>query len=254
MAECLKSKWRQSAVLIALTISSGGVAFANLVEDASAQCDQVIALAARETGVPVAVRKAMQLTETGRRQNGVFRPWPQAVNMEGKGLWVDSYEQTLACVKQQYARGACSFDMSCAQFNNLRHHQNLASLEEMFAPVAYALSARKYLGGPDREKADWITTAGAFRSHIPKRANSHAEVLARNHTRVGGDGSPASGQSTSRVAVTTPQPAVPATPPMRRVNTFPRPQVGPVQTRTGSPVPLAAGGGRSLLDEGEANG
>ena len=49
--------------------------------DLSEICDSAALQAAKVSGVPISVLKAISLTETGRKRDGAFRPWPWTVNM-----------------------------------------------------------------------------------------------------------------------------------------------------------------------------
>ena len=76
-------------------------------------CHQAAQLAGKQRGVPMAVLQAITLTETGRRLEGSFRPWPWTVNMEGKGFWFDTRAEALKFVMERYEKGARSFDVGC---------------------------------------------------------------------------------------------------------------------------------------------
>ena len=53
-------------------------------------CDNAAELVSRESTVPLDVLRAISLTETGRRKEGAFQPWPWTVNMEGVGKWFEN--------------------------------------------------------------------------------------------------------------------------------------------------------------------
>ena len=48
---------------------------------------------------------AISLTETGRPQDGRLRPWPWAINREGKGFWFENRDEALAFAKASVAAG-----------------------------------------------------------------------------------------------------------------------------------------------------
>ena len=62
-------------------------------------CDAAAEAAARESGVPVDILLAIARAETGRRSNGVFRPWPWAINDDGQGYWFASEAEALKLVR-----------------------------------------------------------------------------------------------------------------------------------------------------------
>ena len=76
-------------------------------------------------GVPQDVLHAISLTETGRAQGGRLRPWPWAINREGKGFWFKNRDEALAFAKASLAEGRRSFDVGCFQINYHWHGHEL---------------------------------------------------------------------------------------------------------------------------------
>lgn len=145
----------------------------------AAQCHHAAHVASQQSGVPVSVLWAISLTETGRKKNGSFQPWPWTVNMEGKGVWFDTDEEARAYVFKHYKQGARSFDVGCFQINYKWHGQNFASIEEMFEPVPNALYAAKFLSDLYRELGDWSKAAGAYHSRTEKYASKYRKRFDR---------------------------------------------------------------------------
>src|SRR5690606_34642942 len=79
----------------------------------SEPCDRAAQFAAQQTGVPLAVLKAITRSETGRLQSGKLQPWPWTVNMEGVGKWFASRDEALSYASGKYNVGARSFDVGC---------------------------------------------------------------------------------------------------------------------------------------------
>ena len=179
---------------------------------ASAICDQVAQIAARKTGVPVTVLQAITRTETGRKTDGRFGPWPWTVNMEGKGIWFDTLDEARAYVFREFKRGARSFDVGCFQINYKWHHQAFSSIDEMFDPVANATYAAEFLKSLYAEHGTWSDAAGAYHSRTPKHAERYKAVFERHRRNAPGAG------SLDPILAATPQASPPAAP---RINTFP---------------------------------
>ncbi len=139
-------------------------------------CEQVAMQVAAETGVPADVLGALTLTETGRRQDGVLRPWPWAVNAEGAGTWFDDPRQALDFASARVAAGRTNVDIGCFQLNFRWHGQNFGSVAEMFDPLANARYAAGFLRELYAESGDWRAAAGMFHSRRPADA---ARYLAR---------------------------------------------------------------------------
>lgn len=217
-------------------------------QDLSYVCDQAAAFAAQETGVPLSVLQAISLTETGRKKNGVMRPWPWTVNMEGKGVWFDNEDEARAYVYKNYKRGARSFDVGCFQINYKWHGQEFASIEEMFEPNPNALYAAKFLLQLFREKGDWSEAAGAYHSRTEKyaekyekRFNAFRATLLRNDV--------AAPSVTLSVATAEPDPK----PQEPRVNSYPLLLRDNGSRTLGSLVPLDTQGASERLISVGAN-
>jgi hypothetical protein len=217
--------------------------------DLSVVCDQVAAMASRQSGVPESVLRAISLTETGRKKNGAFRPWPWTVNMEGKGLWFDNEDEARAYVYREYKRGARSFDVGCFQINYKWHGQEFASIEEMFDPAANALYAARLLKSLFAELGTWKAAAGAYHSRTPEFATRYAARFERIHKDLSAPGEPdipeipdivlamaerEGGAATTREA-------------LPRANTYPLLQASAGASALGSLVPISGGAGVSLL-------
>lgn len=149
----------------------------------AALCDRAGERAARATGVPLAVLRAISLTETGRRLNGRHQAWPWTVNMEGRGKWFDTREEALQYVRRHHARGATSFDVGCFQINYRWHGKAFRSIEDMFEPELNALYAGRFLRSLYGEMGGWSRAAGAYHSRTPKFAERYRarfnRILAR---------------------------------------------------------------------------
>ncbi|MDJ0637849.1 MAG: transglycosylase SLT domain-containing protein [Paracoccaceae bacterium] len=150
----------------------------------AAICDSAAEIASRESGVPVDVLRAISLTETGRKSDGEFRPWPWTVNMEGVGKWFDDVRSAKAYVDRHFARGARSFDVGCFQINYKWHGQAFDSIEAMFDPITNARYAAKFLSELFAEFGDWSRAAGAYHSRTPKYANRYTARFDRFRSRL----------------------------------------------------------------------
>lgn len=159
--------WPRLALLLSLAAPA---AWADPAEQGAAQCESAIAHGARMTGVPQEVLHAISLTETGRRQGGRLRPWPWAINREGKGHWFKSREEALAFARQSVADGRPSFDVGCFQINYFWHGDKFPSLEAMFDMEASARYAGQFLRALHAETGNWSAAAGAYHSRTPHYA------------------------------------------------------------------------------------
>ncbi|MBU2981193.1 lytic transglycosylase domain-containing protein [Lentibacter algarum] len=147
-------------------------------------CESAALRAGQTSGVPVEVLRAIARTETGRKHNGNFGPWPWTVNMEGKGTWFESDDAARAYVYKHFKRGARSFDVGCFQINYRWHHQEFASLEEMFDPLIGAKYAAKFLKELHNELGNWEAAAGAYHSRTPRHANRYKALFKQHYAKV----------------------------------------------------------------------
>ncbi len=163
----------------AALLSFGGPATANegeAPEDANAAlCERAIVNAARRGGVPVKILYAIALTETGRKTGGRVRPYPWAINREGKGYWFDTREEALAFGEASIAEGRKSFDVGCVQINYRWHGHAFPTLDDMFNPEWTATYAAQFLRTLYEERGDWSAAAGAYHSLTPHFANIYRE-------------------------------------------------------------------------------
>jgi Transglycosylase SLT domain len=162
-----------AAVALAETTDSGSD------EHFAAVCERAIVNGARRGGVPPEVLYAISLTETGRMTNGRLRPWPWAINREGKGHWFKSREEALAFGEQSLADGRKSFDVGCVQINYRWHGHAFPSLNDMFDPEWTATYAAQFLRTLYEERGDWSEAAGAYHSLSPEFASVYRKRFDR---------------------------------------------------------------------------
>jgi hypothetical protein len=173
------------ALAVALSLPATTGRAADMERDI-ALCESAIVRGARAGGVPQEVLHAISLTETGRRIGGKLRPWPWAINREGRGYWFATREEALAFARQSLADGRRSFDVGCFQINYHWHGHNFPSLESMFDPDVSAAYAARFLGELLMEKGDWQAAAGAYHSRTPHFANTYRQRFSRILAGLGG--------------------------------------------------------------------
>ena len=164
-----RSVARLCAALL-LALASPHPVAADEAEYSAALCERALANGARRGGVPPEVLHAISLTETGRNTGGTLRPWPWAINREGKGYWFDTREEALAFGRQSLAEGRTSFDVGCTQINYRWHGHAFTSLDQMFDPEATATYAAQFLRTLYEERGSWSEAAGAYHSLTPELA------------------------------------------------------------------------------------
>lgn len=136
----------------------------------AALCERAILNGARRGGVPPQILHAVALTETGRRTGDRVRPYPWAINREGKGHWFDTREEALAFAEASLREGRKSFDVGCVQINYRWHGHAFPTLDDMFDPEWTATYAAQFLRTLYEERGDWSAAAGAYHSLTPDKA------------------------------------------------------------------------------------
>ncbi len=246
MAQGFACRRSPTGALIRRLILAGAVSFASSLGEANATpdtahlCEAAARTASAATGVPVSVLQAISLTETGRKLDRDFRPWPWTVNMEGKGVWFDDPDTAKSYVFKHFRRGARSFDIGCFQINYKWHGSAFSSIEQMFIPEENALYAARFLQDLYKETGSWSKAAGAYHSRTKKYADKYRARFDKYRTKLA-----------KADTLPTPQPQSPASPGAQvialRVNTYPLLQDASGQRARGSLVPLNTQQGAGLL-------
>jgi hypothetical protein len=159
---------RVSLMLLAVLLSAKDTSAAT-----ADLCDRAAHKAARQTGVPVEVLLALTRTETGRKTNGKFGPWPWAFNVAGKGYWFNDRHAAQSFADDLAARGVKNFDVGCFQINYRWHGAAFRDLQTMLDPDQNALYAAGFLSRLERETNDWTKAAAAYHSRTPKYAKKY---------------------------------------------------------------------------------
>ena len=222
------------ALAAAMAVLAGPTPATAARDPRPAMCEAAAQRAAQATGVPLSVLRAISLTETGRRHDGVAQPWPWTVNMEGKGVWFDTEDAALAYVHDHYKAGARSFDVGCFQVNYHWHGSAFASIEQMFDPAANALYAARFLSALHDETGDWSKAAGAYHSRTPKEAKGYVAQFEKYREAIAGTPAAPAAPAPPLLAA-----ATPARP--ERPNLYPLLQAGG-EMQMGSLVPLMTDG------------
>ncbi|WP_255435461.1 hypothetical protein [Paracoccus sp. S1E-3] len=142
-------------------------------EEPAQLCEWAAQTAAAEAGVPPDILGALTLTETGRRRDGIVRPWAWSANSEGQGTWFDDPNSALAFAEERLAQGRTNLDIGCFQLNYRWHGQNFSSVAEMFDPLTNARYAARFVSQLYAETGDWRQAAGAFHSRTQANATRY---------------------------------------------------------------------------------
>lgn len=171
------SKTLTFAILLAGHLSPVAVSDAAAAHPAHQSCDAAAAQAARQTGTPLEVLRAIGRVESGRTTDAGFHPWPWTVNVEGQGRWFDNRQAALSYLQQRQAGGSRSFDVGCFQINHRWHGEAFANLDAMFEPSENALYAATFLRKLYQEFGDWTKAIGAYHSRTQVHAARYTALV-----------------------------------------------------------------------------
>lgn len=143
--------------------------------DPVALCEDAASEAASRTGVPLAILRAITLTETGRPRGGALAPWPWAINQAGEEHWFASRDEAMTYVSQTLEQGIRNVDLGCFQVNHRWHAKGFTSLAAMIDPLENALYAARLLKSLYARHGDWSKAAGAYHSGTPEFAARYRE-------------------------------------------------------------------------------
>ena len=169
-------------------------------------CEWAAQQAAAESGVPADILGALTLTETGRRLDGLVRPWAWSANAEGEGTWFDDPASAVAFAQDRLAQGRTNLDIGCFQLNYRWHGAHFSSPRALLDPLENARYAAGFLADLAAEHGSWELAAGAYHSRTPHLAARYRERFAQLRAGIAGEDQ-------------SPLPAARSAP--RRVNTFP---------------------------------
>lgn len=173
---------RRTGLIAALACTLARVASA----DPSDLCRSAAETAAQDSGVPVALIRAVMTAESGRPagKGGTLRPWPWALNVDGQGYWPETRDQALEMIAGFLREGRTSIDIGCFQINLRWHGTAFASAEDMIDPVQNAAYAARFLLDLKDERGSWREAAGAYHSRDPDRAENYVQRLKSVHAEI----------------------------------------------------------------------
>lgn len=132
--------------------------------DAAQLCDHAADRAARKTGVPLDILRAIARVESGRNTGQGFAPWPWSINIGGDGTFFDSASDAVERAEMALTGAAENFDVGCFQLNYRWHGGAFADLPTMFDPEANALYAANFLLTLYQSSGSWAQAIGAYHS------------------------------------------------------------------------------------------
>ena len=161
------------AVVAVSLVSLQAQARVGLTDPDAVLCRDAARQASDQTGVPFDVLMALTLTETGRKWDGMFQPWPWALNEGGNSNWFDDRDQAFTYLENAIATGTTNIDVGCFQLNYRWHGAAFTDLDDMMNPNSNALYAARLMLRLSGDAQDWVAAAGAYHSSTPDVAERY---------------------------------------------------------------------------------
>ena len=135
-------------------------------------CGAAVERAARLTGVPVSLLRAIGEVESGVQLSDKRIAWPWAVN-DGRSLFFRNRETAAAHVEALIAAGKPNVDIGCLQVNWRWHAKAFAAPADLLDPATNTLYAARYLADLRREVGSWAAAVSAYHSRAEARASAY---------------------------------------------------------------------------------
>ena len=142
---------------------------------------------AREYGLPPALLYAVALTESGQSSlsRGEFRPWPWALNIDGKGQYFSSRQSAWQALQTALAETDASVDIGLMQVSWRYHQSSLGSSWQALDPYHNMRVAAALLRDCLIEHRTWIESAGCYHApNDPARANRYGRRVQERWAQV----------------------------------------------------------------------
>lgn len=135
-------------------------------------CGLAIERAARLTGVPVSLLRAIAEVESGVQLPSGRLAWPWAVN-DGRSLLFRTRAAATDHVESLIAAGRRNVDIGCMQINWRWHGDEIGSPAALLDPEANVLYAARFLAGLRREFDSWAAAVSAYHSRREEHAAAY---------------------------------------------------------------------------------
>lgn len=153
------------------------VPFPVLAFSHSQACDSAALRAASDYGIPPQIMLAITRVETGRQIGGELRPWPWAVNQDGKSHWFENSRDATDFAQTAAADGQTNLDLGCFQLNLRWHGEFFTSIDQMFDPDLNADHAARFLVENHERQGNWVDAVAAYHSTTPEHAKAYIEKV-----------------------------------------------------------------------------
>ncbi|MAI02356.1 MAG: hypothetical protein CMP40_00815 [Rickettsiales bacterium] len=143
-------------------------------------CKNEIRKTEERLNIPKNLLLSIALTESGKKINGNFIPWPWTINTKGKGQFFKNKNQVIAKVKNNLKNKKNNFDVGCMQINYYYHGSKFMNIEEMLDPSKNVLYSGKFIIQLKNKHKNWKEAISRYHSNTPWRKEMYFSKVMNN--------------------------------------------------------------------------
>lgn len=130
--------------------------------------------------IPKNLLLSIALTESGKKINGNFIPWPWTINTKGKGEFFKTKKQVIAKVKNNLKNKKKNFDLGCMQINYYYHGNKFMNVEDMLDPSKNVFYSGKFIIHLKNKHKNWEEAISRYHSNTPWRKKKYFSKVMNN--------------------------------------------------------------------------
>lgn len=143
-------------------------------------CKEIINNTERRLNIPKNLLLSIALTESGRKVDGEFIPWPWSINTGGKGYFLKNKKELINKAKNNLKNKINNFDLGCMQINYFYHGKKFLDLEQMSDPEKNILWSGKFLISLKNKHKNWKEAISRYHSSTLWRKKRYFKKVINN--------------------------------------------------------------------------
>ena len=148
-------------------------------------CTKIIKKTEINLKIPENLLLSIALTESGRKVDNNFFPWPWSINVKGKGYFLKNKQQLISFAKNNLEKKIKNFDLGCMQINYYYHGHKFNNVTEMVEPESNVLWSGKFLVSLKKKHKTWDEAISRYHSNTKWRKKQYLAKVINNWTFVG---------------------------------------------------------------------
>lgn len=148
-------------------------------------CSEIINKTEIDLKIPENLLLSIALTESGRKVDNKFFPWPWAVNVKGKGYFLKNKQQLVSFANYNLKKKIKNFDLGCMQINYYYHGHKFKNIANMIEPKINVSWAGKFLINLKAKHKTWDEAISRYHSNTKWRKKQYLAKVMNNWAFVG---------------------------------------------------------------------